>query len=320
MVMQIYSIEFTKIPDLPKTVCCIGFFDGLHKGHQLLLKTTLEEARKKHLPSGVILFDPDPWTLFHPDEEMDHLTPIEKREAMFQEAGIDILYIMHFTKEFAALTYEDFHELLFDMHVQALVCGTDFHYASHNSGSIHTLKAQERIEIIAIEPLMEDQIEKISSSKIEKEIEAGRIEEANASLGYMYSIDGTIRHGFQRGSKILNIPTANLEPDSLFTLPAIGVYAGYMKLKNSYYPAMINIGFNPTFGNTHKSIEAHVLDFDQDLYGKKVSFLFVQKIRPEHKFDSIEALKTQLKQDIETTRQILAKKSIQDWSSVINLL
>lgn len=314
MVMKIIQIEWEHIPDLPPSACCIGFFDGFHRGHQLLLEKTLELAQENHLLSGVILFDPDPWLLFHPKRKLDHLTPLKKRIKMIEAKGFDAIYILHFTRSFAALDTNAFHELLVKMHVQLLICGTDFHYGHQNTGTIQTLKNQNEFQVVSIAPLMEKEQVKISSSTIEKLIKEGHIEKANALLGYQYAIDGTIEHGYKRGSSLLQIPTANLKTDGNYVLPANGVYAGFVKVDGHFYQAMINIGKNPTFKNEAKTIEANLFDFDQTIYGKPASFLFVAPLRNEMKFASIEALKEQLLKDREHSKRLLANISIHDWS------
>lgn len=314
MVMKIVSIEWNHIPQLHPSACCIGFFDGFHRGHQLLLEKTLALAKHKHLLSGVILFDPDPWLLFHPERKLDHLTPLEKRIKMIEAKGFDVIYILHFTQSFAALPTDAFHQLLAEMQVKFLVCGTDFRYGRQNRGTIATLKSQTSFVVVPIDPLMENGQAKISSSTIEKWVAEGKIEAANRLLGYQYSIDGIVEHGYKRGSELLQIPTANLKVVGDYVLPAAGVYAGFVKVEGQYYQAMINIGKNPTFKNEQKTIEAHLFDFDQDIYGKPVSFLFVQRLRKEMKFDSVEALKEQLLKDRERSKRLLANISIQDWS------
>ena len=311
--MEIVEIEHTAIPSLPETVCCVGYFDGLHKGHQLLLNKTLDLAKQEHLASGVILFDPDPWTIFHPEQTLDYLTPLPKRLSMLAKKGFDFVYILRFTKSFAALHEQAFHDVLVAMHVQTLVCGTDFHYAAKNKGNVDSLKSDPRLRVVALDPFMETQQQKISSSTIERYVKEGKIELADELLGYMYSLDGIIGKGFQRGGKLLGIPTANLECDPDYVLPATGVYAGFVQVGRRLVPAMINIGYNPTFGNEKKTIEAHLLDFNDNLYGRRVRFLFAVRLRPEQKFASIEALKAQLHRDIVSTRDIRAKKSVKDW-------
>lgn len=312
--MPLVMIDHTSIPpQLPDSVCCVGYFDGLHKGHQLLFEKTFQIAKKKHLSSGVILFDPDPWTLFHPDVAMDHLTPLEKRLSMLTELGFQQIYVLQFTKSFAALSIKEFHDLLYKMNVKFLICGKDFHYAAKNSGDYISLKEDGRFEVIGLDPYMETANQKISSSTIESYIKQGKIAQANQLLGHMYSIDGIVEKGYQRGTKLLKIPTANLSFPGDQVIPRIGVYAGYVRIDKKYYWAMINIGNNPTFGNQKETIEAHILDFNQDIYGKKIRMLFADFIRPEQKFDSIDALKAQLHKDIDTTKKILSKKSMKDW-------
>ncbi len=315
--MEVIEISHQKIPALVPSACCVGYFDGLHKGHQLLLDKTLETAEKHGLASGVILFDPDPWTIFHPEQELDYLTPLPKRLEMIGQKGFDLIYILRFTKEFAALPVEAFHDVLVQMHVRYLICGTEFKYACRNTGSIETLKNDRRLHAVPVDLYMEDPSHKISSSTIEEYVLEGKIALANELLGYMYSLDGTVEKGYQRGGRLLGFPTANLRVAPDVIVPAAGVYAGYVKIGDRYHMAMINVGSNPTFNNTKRTIEAHILDFDQDIYGEKVRFLFAHYIRGEQKFPSVQALKEQLHRDIMSTRSILSKNSVKDKRFVI---
>ena len=147
--------------------------------------------------------------------------------------------------------------------------------------------------------------EKISSSRIEPLIQSGKVDLANDLLGYIYSVDGKVEHGYKRGTKLLNIPTANLKVNSDYLLPSNGVYAGYVSINEYLYPAMINVGNNPTFENNHITLEANIFDFSKDIYGKQVRFYFLKKTRSEIKFADFNALKMQLNQDIITCKNVL---------------
>ena len=283
---------------------CIGFFDGIHVGHQQLMNEALSLSKEKGLKSAFISFSPDPWCVFHPNESYQHLTSLADKEAIVQSYGFDYLYILNFTKEFAALSVDEFHGVLHDLCVKELVCGFDFQYAYKNSGNTTTLQQQDLFQVTVVDSVNFSDA-KISTSRIEPLIESGDVMFSNELLGYIYSIAGSIEHGFQRGTNLLQIPTANLKVDDDYILPGVGVYAGYMLLDHTYYKAMINVGKNPTFDNTHLTIEAHVLDFDEDIYGKSVRFFFYTKIRDEKKFEGFEKLREQLLKDIKTTDSII---------------
>ena len=307
--MEVVHVDFHDIPSLPASSCCIGYFDGFHLGHQALIQKAVEVAHAKKIKAGLITFDPDPWVIFKPDANLDHLTSMTDRIQLAKQMGIEIFYILHFTREFAALEPDAFHEVLHAMHVDSLICGFDYHYGKKNSGSVSTLTRQTLFELYVIDSVNAKSL-KISSTRIEGLIRQGKMISANRLLDMYYSIEGTVAQGFQRGNTLLGIPTANLELSESYVIPATGVYTGYMLYNGEFYQAMINVGKNPTFENEHMTIEAHILDFNENIYGAKVRFFFVSKIRDEIKFPGLEALRFQLLTDIETTRIELRKHDL----------
>lgn len=309
--MKCYQIDYNHIPDLPKCAACIGYFDGMHKGHQALMIRTKEIAKNLHISSAIITFDPDPWTIFYPDETFQHLFTIEDKCQYAQYMGFDSVYVLKFSKEFAALQVDEFHQVLERMSVCHLVCGFDFKYGQKNCGSIQTLQEQDLFDVSIIDSVNDNSI-KISSSRIEPLICSGDMLEANTLFGFVYSISGTIVHGFKRGSSLLGFPTANLAPNPEYIIPMVGVYSGMAMIDDKLYGAMINIGKNPTFENKKLTIEANIFDWSEDLYGKKVRYYFLNFIRKEKKFHSPAELVEQLKQDI---RQ--SKKDLQQYERLV---
>lgn len=305
--MEIYSIDFKKIPNnLEPTSCCIGYFDGLHAGHQALLDHCIHTAKENHIKSGLITFDPDPWKIFYPERICKHITTLEDRKILAKSMGIEVFYVIRFSKEFASLDTNAFNELLSQMQVKALTCGFDFKYASKNMGNIHTLLEQDEFKVSVIESINSNN-EKISSSRIEPLIQSGKLDAANDLLGYMYSISGSIEHGFKRGSSLLTFPTANLKVNPEYLIPSSGVYAGFVSIENVLYPCMINVGNNPTFQNKKTTIEAHIFDFHQDIYNENVRFYFLKKTRNEVRFSNFQALKNQLQKDIISCKDVILK-------------
>ena len=302
--MKVVRIDFREIPTLEASAACIGYFDGMHKGHQKLLNLCLKTAKKKHLKSAVCTFDPDPWTVFYPEKKVHHLFTLEDKIHFAQKQGFDAFYISTFTKEFASNDVTSFHEIVKKMHIEHLICGFDFQYACRNQGNVHTLQQQSDFAVSVVESVNEKQI-KISSSRIEPLVCQGQVLKANRLLGVVYSIEGTIVKGFQRGSKILGIPTANLNANSEYIQPMVGVYAGMVSVEDRLYGAMINIGNNPTFENKFQTIEANIFHFNEDIYGKTVRVFFFDKIRDEKKFSGAKELKEQLLADIETSKKRL---------------
>jgi riboflavin kinase/FMN adenylyltransferase len=305
MVMDVHRLNFKDLPqDLPKSACAIGYFDGLHAGHQSLIETAMRQAKEKDLVCGLITFDPDPWVLFQPDSNLCHLMSMEDKIAQAKNLGVEKFYILHFSFDFAAQDPDAFHEVLKKMHVQNLVCGPDFRYAYKNSGNIETLQACPDFKTTIVKELSDEQ-GRISSTRVEEQVKLGHMQEAARMLGMYYSLAGRVVHGYRRGTTLLKMPTANLQPSDHYVLPCEGVYFGYVQIKNRFLPAMINIGKNPTFKNEQLTIEAHIFDFNEDIYGKKVRFFFLKKIRDVKTFNGFEELKAQLEADMQTCKDMV---------------
>ena len=283
-------------------VACIGYFDGLHKGHMALVENTIAKAKKLNAESVLITFDPDPWVIIKQVVDVQHLTTMKQRQKLAEKAGLDHFVVLEFTKEMSSLTESQFVELLCrNLNLKAMICGFDFHYGLRGSGDAKTL-ATHGFEVVCVESV-NDEKGKISSTRICECIDEGDMEQAAELLGYSYTIEGEVVHGNAQGTGI-GFPTANIMADSEFIIPARGVYVGSVELEGSSYPAMINIGYNPTFNKRRLlSMEAHLLDFHQDIYGCRVAVAFHRMIRSEKRFNSIDELIAQLKQDVEVTRE-----------------
>ena len=306
--MEVIRIDYLNVPkDLSKSSCCIGVFDCLHTGHQALLENCIKKAKELNIQSGLITFDPDPWKIFFPERVCRHITTLQDRIHLANAMGIEVMYVITFSKDFAALDVDAFHMLLHKMNVSYITCGFDFKYASKNSGNVDTISSQNYFGVSVIESV-NSKNEKISSSRIEPLIQSGKIDLANELLGYMYSIEGVVEHGFKRGSTLLKFPTANLGANPDYLVPSSGVYAGFVYVDDTFYGAMINVGNNPTFENKKVSIEAHIFDFDQDIYDQRVRFFFLKKTRNEIRFNGFEELKKQLESDIITCKKVILKE------------
>lgn len=302
--MKVLRFSYTELPDLPPLACAIGYFDGFHHGHRQLVEKARQLAQKHGISSAVMTFDPDPWYVFKPDADKHHLQSVHDKVVLCQNLGIDYLLIVDFTKEFASLEPAAFHNVLAGLNIRYLVCGFDFTYGFRSTGNVETLKKQYKFEVDVIEPIKHED-EKISSSRIEKLVREGRVEEANDLLDCYYSIAGIIVHGFERG-RLLNYPTANLQPEAGYVLPKKGVYAGYVYENGELHACMINIGTNPTFENELMTIEAHIFNYSNDLYGRTVRFFFAFRLRDEKRFSSVQELKEQLDHDAVESQKVLA--------------
>lgn len=293
----IYIKKGEQLPIKEKINACIGYFDGIHRGHQALIKQAKKRSKDMTLPVALITFEPDPWTILKKEQEITHLTSMETRIELGKSLGIQFWIILTFDEALAQMNIDEFHSMLAkDLHINTLICGYDFHYAKNGSGDVHSLKKQTLFQVDIIDEVEENGA-KISSSRIEKAIMNGNMEEAYDLLGRCYEIKGLIIKGNQIG-RTIGFPTINLQMDDTYVIPKRGVYIGRVKLNGHLYEAMINVGHNPTLNYQKQiSIEAYILDFNQDVYGQKANLQFIKFIRAEMKFQTAEALIQQMNQD-----------------------
>lgn len=305
--MRIIRIGLNTQRIYSKPMCaCIGYFDGMHKGHQQLIKNTIAMAKRLNCESALITFDPDPWVTLKGKKNVKHITTMRERLNKAVEFGIQNIIILEFTYAFSQLSPEDFvNQILSKISIKGVVCGFDFHYGVMGKGNADTLKQTPNIEVEVVSPI-EDENGKISSTRITKCIHEGKMEEARDMLGFPFRMSGVIVHGRHQGASI-GFPTANIQYDSEYILPKGGVYAGFAIVNNHKYPAMINLGHNPTFNyRNDMSLEACLLDFNGDLYGKYITIEFISYIREEIRFTTKGNLILQLEQDVNHTKKILS--------------
>ncbi len=284
---------------------CIGYFDGMHLGHQRLVAETVKMAKEKHCESSLITFDPDPWAVVKGMKNIRHISTLRQRMNKAVSLGINNIVILHFTKEMSQLAPETFiTDILGRLNLQGLVCGFDFHFGHMGKGDAKLLKEAAPYEIRVIEAV-KDSNGKISSTRISKAIEEGDMSSVRSMVGEYYQMEGTVIHGRHQGTGI-GFPTANLKYSDEYLMPKTGVYAGYAKVGRKTWHAMINIGHNPTFNYKERlSVEAHLLGCDEDLYGSHMVLSFVKYIREEQKFKSRNNLIMQLEQDVRNIERIL---------------
>lgn len=300
MVMECRYIKLNEqFGEFLPTAACIGHFDGVHLGHQALIGSTIDKSKELNTKSAMITFDPDPLAVLN-HTKTKLITTIKEKITRVDHFGIDILYIIEFDQELADLSPEDFIEkILLKLNIHSLTCGFDFRFGKQGQGTVLTLQNSNLIDfpINIIEAITYDN-KKISSTWINELLGKGLINEVNELLGYPFSLTGKVIKGHQVGRKI-NFPTANIEYDLLQSLPKIGVYVGLVDVFGSYYKAMINVGKNPTFYDAHQiTIEAHILDFNADIYNHEIRIIFLDYLRDEVKYDNAQALIKQLNQDI----------------------
>ncbi|HNS64349.1 MAG TPA: bifunctional riboflavin kinase/FAD synthetase [Anaerolineaceae bacterium] len=287
----------------------IGIFDGVHAGHQQLIRHLTNGASSAGLPSVVVTFHPHPAAILKGRTDAIILTNPEERAVLLGTLGVDQVITLPFTASLAAETAETFIRRLVDaVEMKRLVVGPNFALGRNRSGDIPTLKelgARLGFTVDVVEPVVSES-GIISSSRIRKALGEGNLVEANRMLGRMVSIPGVVIHGDGRG-RGLGFPTANLalEPDRI--LPANGVYATWVWLEGKAYRAVTNIGLRPTFENTppQPRVEAHLLNFDRDIYGCPLRLEFAARLRPEQRFHSVDALLAQIHQDVLVAREVL---------------
>jgi len=295
-------------------VVTIGTFDGLHKGHQLIIERLKKRARELKGESVVFTFYPHPRVVTVPDENsLRLLTTKEEKTELFGKYGIDHLIIYPFNSEFAALTYAEFVEkiLVDKIGTKCLVVGYDHKFGKNREGGYEYLKQCAERHDFLIEKMDALSVdgENISSTKIRAALQEGDIVTANHFFGHPFTLHGTVVEGKQLGRK-MGFPTANIEAsDKYKIIPGYGVYAVKVDIEGKIYKGMLNIGTRPTFNKNadNRSIEVNIFDFTDNIYGKKITIWFVDKIRDEKKFPGIESLVEQLKKDQISALQILEK-------------
>ena len=303
--MRIVNVKLGEIRKQKNpVVACIGYFDGMHKGHQALVNATIEKAKELGVESGLITFDPDPWVTLRNAKDVKHITPLQQRINIAVELGIKNIFILNFTKEMAALSPLDFIKVLDSCNIKALICGFDYHYGQFGKGDIESLKRDADFEVVVIDAVNDNE-GKISSTRITNLIEEGEVHKAEELLGYAYRVEGYVVHGNAKG-RTIGYPTANVSVPSEYLEPKGGVYACFALIDGKKYKAMVNIGHNPTFNYTETmSLEAYIFDFSGDLYDKRLKISFKYYLRPEKKFKYVGNLKMQLEQDEFAVRTLL---------------
>ena len=295
---------------LPPAAATIGFFDGVHCGHRYLIGRVIDEARADGLASMVITFARHPRQVIDTHYVPRLLSTPEMKIERLAETGIDRCTVLDFDRRMAALTAREFmiHILSSRLNVRKLIIGYDNRFGHDRSESIDDYCAYGRtlgIEVVKSCGITVDGI-RVSSSVIRNAIERGDLTEANRCLGYAYTLSSHVSHGFRNGHR-LGFPTANLDMDEVCQLlPQIGVYATRVRIEGEceLHPAMTSVGTRPTFDGTRLSVETYILDFDADLYGRKLEVAFLKRIRGEKKFADLQQLRTQMADDERCIREL----------------
>jgi riboflavin kinase/FMN adenylyltransferase len=296
----------------PKYACSvvtIGNFDGIHLAHRDLLGKVVDEAQKRQCSGVVLTFEPHPQKVLHPERKPFYLlTTLEERLKLIEGLGIDAVVLIEFTLDFAKTTAEEFVQgILWDkLHLEKLIIGHDTAFGNRKSGNEDFLRGMGRalgFDVEAIDAVQVDGIV-VSSTSVRHTLLEGDVRRAMKLLGRPYNLGGTVVKGYRRGSEI-GIPTANIASEKEL-IPALGVYAVIAELDGGSHPGVLNIGYSPTFGDNQLTVEVHLLDFPrEELYGKPLNVLFIDRIRDEMKFESPKELVKQIERDIERAKELL---------------
>ncbi len=291
------------------TAVSIGNFDGVHRGHREILARLMRRAEELGTLSVVMTFDPHPRKVLSGPEGLKLITGLNTKCRIFESLGLDYLIKMDFTSEFAALSPQEFIEKwLMLLSPRAVVIGYDFNFGRGGAGTFDILEAEGRKRGFTVEMVEALSVEgmTVSSSRIRNLIEGGEVGTAEKLLGRPYSVFGKVIKGHGRGQR-LGFPTANVGATEEL-LPCDGVYAGEVVIDNQALPAMVNIGANPTFEDMARSVEACILNFNDDIYGKEIEVRFRDRIRSEIKFPDPEALVEQIKHDQKTIERFFQSR------------
>ena len=302
--MEVIKIEFplnidkTEIPPLS---IALGYFDGVHLGHQKVILEAKKQADQKGIRSAVMTFDPHPSVVLGKNEKhVQYITPLAEKINLIEELGINYLFIVHFTAEFANLLPQEFiDQYVIDLNVKHVVAGFDFSYGRMGKGTMEILPfhSREKFTFTIVEKFTSGD-EKVSSTRIRQYIKNGRFTELPELLGRFYTTAGIVVHGDKRG-RTIGFPTANVDTMDEYILPPLGVYAVKIKIGEDWYEGVCNVGYKPTFNNDvlKVSVEVHIFNFEKVIYGSEVTIEWHQYLRKEQKFSGIEELVKQIEKD-----------------------
>lgn len=289
-----------------KTSAGIGNFDGIHLGHKEIIETAKRRSRENSTRSCVITFNPHPQKVLG-RKELSLIFPLEKRFEMLEATGIDVAVCLNFTRELSTVSAENFiKDILLDcLRIRDIVVGPGFSFGHKRKGNVDLLRSMGETHgfntVVAEAARVDDQV--VSSSAIRNLVRDGEISEANRFFGYDYYIEGVVVEGERRGRK-LGFPTINLDTEWEI-LPKPGVYATYVRLSDGFHESITNIGIRPTFEESKLTVETHIFDFNNNLYGKEVNVNFVERLRDEKRFASVDELVAQIEHDVAAVREIL---------------
>jgi len=300
--------ELANITPQGETLLTIGVFDGVHAGHRYLLKQLQRQAAKRDLLSGVVTFNPHPQSVLHPDGQLPWLSNLEDRVTTFRQLGLNVVAVLTFTPKVAQLSARDFLSLLKKhLRMQGIVVGPDFILGRAGEGNISVLRvlgSEMKFTVKVIPPYTVNG-EIVSSTLIRQALIQGDMRRVGKLMSRRFYLRGKVITSEKRG-RALGFPTANLDTEPQQAVPGNGIYATITQVNGKRFPSATNVGTRPTFGEGKRMVETHLLDYQGDLYGKEIKVEFVQKVRDEQRFPSVEELKTQMRKDVQEVQAILA--------------
>ncbi|MGG3622585.1 bifunctional riboflavin kinase/FAD synthetase [Bacillus gobiensis] len=298
--------------DLPETVMALGYFDGVHLGHQKVIQTAKDIAELEKRKTAVMTFYPHPTSVLKKESEpKDVITPIREKERLIESLGVDILYIVEFTPIFASLTPQEFVDnYIINLNVKHITAGFDFSFGHMGKGNMENFPSFSRdaVKSTTVKRLSRDD-SKISSTLIRQALKSGDVQLAAELLGRPHYVKGTVIHGDKRG-RTIGFPTANTELSDPYIVPPTGVYSVIAELEGKAIKGVCNIGYKPTFKKERASlpsIEVHLFNFDEMIYGKELTINWMKRIRSEQKFNGINELIEQISKDKEQAYEDLKR-------------
>jgi riboflavin kinase/FMN adenylyltransferase len=288
------------------SVVAVGVFDGVHRGHQALLQEAWAQARARGLPLVVLTFDPHPSEVLRPQKPTPLLCPLTHRIERLLQLGADLVVVQPFTTAFSHLSAESFVQQVLQqqLHAQLVVVGEDFRFGHRQQGDVDMLRRAGAFEVIAVSAVHDESGERIASTRIRAMVQAGDLQAAAQLLGEPFYWAGIVVRGESRG-QTLGYPTANLVPLGRLVRPPEGVYACIAHLEGRRYSAAVSVGTPPMFPHSPPLVEAYLIDFPpRPLYGRLIALQFLQRLRPQRKFESLDALVAQMADDVAQARAI----------------
>ncbi|MEX2416112.1 MAG: bifunctional riboflavin kinase/FAD synthetase [Paenibacillaceae bacterium] len=303
------TFPFSENLQSARQVMAIGYFDGVHLGHQEVIRRAIHTAKNEQMISSIMTFDPHPREVLGHVKNAQYITPLEEKLELFADCGLDRTYILTFDRTLSLLTPEQFiHEVLFVLQVETVVVGFNFTFGHLGRGTVELLReiAAEKMKVNVVRPFHKDN-NKVSSTLIRERLHAGELDKVAQMLGRPYSIMGQVVQGLGRG-RTIGLPTANIKTRDNYVIPRNGVYAVRVTVSGVTYHGVMNVGLKPTFDDnlTEPTLEVHILGFNRSIYGQSIQIQWIGYIRTEQKFSSVDLLIDQIHADILTAEKILS--------------